>query len=202
MQVVLTINGVVLLIVVLIVGAVLGWNIGVRALISLALFGVIAYLLFVNGGQAVLAFTNNLLAVVPSLVTALTGQSIGGFPTISINIDPGLLARFLGFVFIGVVLPLVVDKIGWPGWQGPPNPKGPDRNLGLLAGVLLFGLYTSVASNLTVQYVQQGGDPSAQFGTPGTALEILPDVGIWPLVLLVLLLGVLFLFNLGKTWSK
>jgi hypothetical protein len=193
------INGFWLLILILIGGAILGWNKGMRALISMMLMCTLAYPLFVRGGQEVQNILNQILAVLPTIISAVTA---GAFtlpqPTLNFNIDLGLLVRFLGFLlfaFIGWLL----DSVDQPGWYARNPGTVNERRFGVFGGVLFFALLANVASAFWQDLNAIGGSLPEPLNT---MLAILPDTGLWPWIFNLVFLAILLVINLPRIWQK
>jgi hypothetical protein len=191
-----SIDGITMLVILVIFGAAIGWNVGIRALISVSLLSIIAYPLFVRGGQGLENFLNQILAVVPTLVSAVTGGAISiSAPTISLNfLNFGPIVSLIAFVLVAVVLAWLIDRINLFGWYAGKPGNDKERQLGAVDGILLALLLASVAAAFAAQGLLPGG-------LVGQALAILPDVGLFPVFAILLLLLLLFVFNLPKAWA-
>lgn len=193
------VNGFWLLVLILIGGAILGWNTGVRSLISMMLMCTVAYPLFVRGGQEVQSVLNQILVVVPPVVSALTAGSVNiPQPTLNIGFDLGLLVRFLGFLLLGPFIGWLLDSLNLLGWysRNPGTPK--ERYAGATGGLLLFALLANVAASFWQDFNAGGGALPEPFNT---ILSILPDTVLWPWILNLVFLVILFVFNLPKIWK-
>jgi hypothetical protein len=193
----LSINGITMLVILAIVGAAIGWNVGIRALLSISLLSIVAYPLFVRGGQGLENFLNQILAIVPALVATVTGGAVNiSAPTISLDfLNLGPLVNLIAFVLIAIVLAWLIDRINLFGWYAGKPGNDKERQLGAVDGILLALLVASVAAAFAAQGLLPGG-------LIGQALAILPDVGLFPVFAILLLLLVLFLINLPKVWVK
>lgn len=195
----IAINGFWLLLLILIGGIILGWNTGVRSLISMILMCTVAYPLFVRGGQEVQNVLNQILVVVPPIVGALTAGSVNlPQPSLNLGFDLGLLVRFLGFLLVGPFVGWLLDNLNLLGWyaRNPGTPK--ERYAGATGGLLFFALIANVAAAFWQDFAAQGGSLPEPLNT---MLSILPDTGLWPWILNLVFLVVLFVFNLPKIWA-
>jgi hypothetical protein len=193
-----------LLLFVLAVGGLIGWYRGVRALISISLMSVVAYPLFVRGGEQLQAVVNRILNLVPLFVQALTGVGTGfALPTLNINLGLGPLLSLLMFFFLAVFIPWLLDRLGFPGWYSNAPANNSERYVGTAAGLLLAGLFASAAVAFTQDFIAAGVQPVAALGAfIGTALIILPDIGFFPVFGLLGLLLVMLVFNLPRIWLR
>jgi hypothetical protein len=199
------VNGFMVLAIVMILGGWIGWVRGIRALLSVTLMTVIAYPIFVRGGQAVLELINPFYSNLPRIFALFTGGNIAAtqqLAPLSINIQLPIIARVIGFVLLGIVLPWIINRINWPGWyaSAPNNPAEPwGSPLGLFDGILLALLWTSAA---TIFWQELG--ITADEGLLGlivTALNIIPDPGLLPLFVTMVFVVVLIVFNVPMIWA-
>jgi hypothetical protein len=196
-----SVNGFWLLLLTLIVGAVIGWNTGIRSLISMMLMCTIAYPLFVRGGQEVQNVLNQILVVVPPIVGALTAGSVNlPPPQLNIGFDLGLLVRFLGFLLVGPFIGWLIDSVNLLGWYTPnPGPRVKERYAGATGGLLFFFLLANIAAAFWQDFSIAGGTLPSPLDT---TLSILPDTGLVPWILNLIFLVFLFVFNLPKIWMS
>jgi hypothetical protein len=195
----ISVNGFWLLLLVLITGAVIGWNTGVRSLISMMLMCTIAYPLFVRGGQEVQNILNQILVVVPPIVGALTAGSVNlPQPTLNIGFDLGLLVRFLGFLLFGPFIGWLIDSVNLLGWYTRNPGSDKERYAGATGGLLFFFLLANVAASFWQDFSAIGGSLPEPLNT---ILSILPDTALVPWLLNLVFIVFLFVFNLPKIWK-
>jgi hypothetical protein len=127
----------------------------------------------------------------------VTGGAVNiSAPTISLDfLNLGPLVNLIAFVLIAIVLAWLIDRINLFGWYAGKPGNDKERQLGAVDGILLALLVASVAAAFAAQGLLPGG-------LIGQALAILPDVGLFPVFAILLLLLVLFLINLPKVWVK
>lgn len=197
----LEINGVVLLLIAMIVGGSVGWDMGVRALISTVLTSVIAFVIFVNGGQEALSLVNPFYTNLPAVIALFTGGNVGAagdLAPIAIPFGLPLPARIIGFILFGPLLAWLLDRLNWPGWyKDKPDDKA--RSMGMFSGVLLAMLFTEAAVIFWQDFVAAGGSLGDNFFT--TALSILPDMGLLPVIVGAVFIVLMLVFNLPKIWK-
>jgi hypothetical protein len=202
-SVTIPVTGPVLLFVIMLIGGAIGWNIGVRALISITLMNVIAYPLFVRGGQFVLDLINPFYTNLPRVVSLLlTGNTNAArLSPLEINLELGFITSLIGYLLVGFVIPWAMDRINFPGWyRSKPDDKNEpwSRALGALNGVLLALLLSSAAVAFWQDYQAADNPPLNDF--LATALSILPDVGLFPLIGIVFFLVIILLSSLTGIW--
>ncbi|NJN67456.1 MAG: hypothetical protein HC884_12460 [Chloroflexaceae bacterium] len=66
-------NGWMLIAIVMAVGGYVGWRIGFRGFLTITVVSALGYLIFINGGQIILGYLNNLYTNIPRIVAILTG---------------------------------------------------------------------------------------------------------------------------------
>lgn len=201
------INGIALLLVLIVVGGSIGSDMGIRALISGILTAIIAFVVFVNGGQETLGIINPIYTNLPALFALLTGGNIaaaGNLAPIVIPFGLPLLARVVGFVLLGPLLGWLLNQLNWPGWyaDGKPDDKNEPwaRPLGAGGGVLLMLIYTETAVTFWQEFVAGGGNLGTNFVT--TALSILPNMGLLPVIVGLVFIILLMVFNFPFIWAK
>ncbi len=203
----LPINGLALLIILMLVGGVVGWNRGVRAMISLALFGIVAYPIFVRGGDQVLNLVNPFWVNLPRLLAIFTGadpQTATPLDPLGVDLGLNLFTRIIAFIFLGIVVPLLLDKFNWTGWYSSKAGGPAAQPVGALLGALIAMLWSSAAVAFWQDYLQGGGGVPAG-GVEGwlaTAVSILPDTGLFSLAIIAVILVMLLVLNLPKVWSS
>jgi hypothetical protein len=187
----------------MLIGGAIGWNLGIRALLSVTLMNLIAYPLFVRGGQAVLDLINPFYTNAPRIVSLfLTGNTNAAqLSPLEINLGLGLITSIIGYLLVGFVIPWTMDRMNVPGWyKSKPDDKNEpwSRAMGALNGVLLALLLSSAAVAFWQDYQATDNPPLNTF--LATALSILPDVGLFPLIGIAVFLVIILLWNLGGIW--
>jgi hypothetical protein len=191
-------NGWMLIAIVMAVGGYVGWRIGLRGFLTITLVSALGYLIFVNGGQIILDYLNNVYVNIPRIVAIITG----GDPAAVATWDP-LFGNPLALPLpLRVALYLIVVVLSWffnsrPRWySAKPDPMG--RRLGVFSGALTAMIW---ASALTTFWIESGG---GQDGFLGNVIGILPDVtdiAPWLIALLFLIVMAGVVQNLPKLWQ-
>lgn len=194
----LTIQGLVLLFLFVGIGAYLGYMRGVRALLTVAVGTTLAYLLTVRGGEEVFGVFNRVWSNLPRFAGIALNRpewtSITWDPLLGTFINQTLAVRMI--VFIGIIiLSFVLNKA--PKWySGSPAGHEPlAKPLGMLAGGIIALLWTNAAV-VFYQIAEAGGTFFS--GILGNLLRAIPDLGIFILVPVGLLFGVLALIVLVR----
>jgi hypothetical protein len=164
---------------------------------------VIAYPLFVRGGQTVLDLMNPFYTNLPRVLSLfLTGNTNAArLSPLEINLGLGIITSLIGYLLVGFVIPWTMDRMNFPGWyKSKPDDKNEPwgRPLGALNGVLLALLISSAAVAFWQQY--QATDNPPLNNNLATALSILPDVGLFPLIGIVFFLVIILLSSLTGIW--
>lgn len=192
----LQVSGVTLLLILMAIGAYIGWFRGVRAILTMALFSIIAYLVCVTGGDQVVGVINRLYTNSPRLAAFAIGRDPATVAPLDPLIDPGFqVPLFFRFVlFIALIL------LGWffgkraPWWGTPVGHEPLARPLGIFAGALIALLWSSALSIFWQEYLVAGG---AAIEPLNAALTILPDVRIFIpsliTIFFIVLIGIIFI---------
>jgi hypothetical protein len=205
-QITINISGFVLLLIFLAVGGYTGYQQGWRAVMTIALFSVLAYVLTVSSGQQVVDFINRFWTNLPRLGAFLLGRDVGTVepfpPLIGPDIRIPLFFRIVFFIAI-VVLGFLANKgMAWYAGAGKSKaPFGPFA--GLLLGAFTALLWVGAASLFWQEFVVLFGVPDG-LGFIANVLSTLPDVTVFitPLItifFLVLILGTVL--NFPKVWK-
>lgn len=197
----LQLSGVAILVIAVAIGAWIGWNRGLRAVLTLALVSVIAYIICVQGGDLVVATVNRFYQNGPKLAAFAAGRDPSSVSPLPALIEPGfripLVFRFA--LFISLV------TFGWffrkgPWWyrgnidRGEPLARPLGAVVSGFTALVLVGAFTA----FWVELVNSGG------GFNGLLAEILfaiPDITPYmPSLIAVffIVLGVLVLFLLPR----
>lgn len=200
----LSVSGIALVVALVALGGYLGYQRGFRAIVTVTLLTVIAYLLCVQGGDFVVGLINRIWSNGPRLGAFLLGNDINSVP----RLDPLISEDFQIPLFFRFVLFWTLVALGGyfnkkPKWYAPsPNLEAEPLSPALGA---IFGAFEAVLliSAVSVFWQELGdqrfGGPVAQF------LNILPDLRIFvPSLIGVFLLVVMILmvYNLPKVWKS
>jgi hypothetical protein len=202
----LTINltGFGLLIIILIIGAYNGYQQGLRNILTIALWSIIAYILTVQGGDTIVAIINRFWTNLPRLLAFLIGNdpdAVAPFGTlISDTFQVPLFFRAVAFIGI-VLLGTYFNRKA--AWKGPPR-EALARPLGAFVGALIALLWTNAVVVFWNNFVAEGGQLTGPLtGTLATILNLLPDLSVlMPSLITVffIIIGGLILFNFPKVW--
>jgi hypothetical protein len=201
----LQITGFILLLIFMGIGGYIGYLRGFRALLTITLVSIIAYLTCVRGGEELVAVINRLYVNAPRLVAFAAGRDPG-------TVEPldTLIVGFQVPLFFRVVLFFSLIAFGWffnarPGWYSAnPNTKAEPlaRILGALNGAFIAILWSNGLTVFWQEFVADGGGFE---GPVAAMLNILPDLSVLiPSLITVffILLFVIILFNLPKIWNS
>jgi hypothetical protein len=202
-QTVITVNlnGFALLLILMALGGYVGYQQGLRNLLTLALWTIIAYIACVQGGTFLVGVINRLWINAPRFITFL----IGNDPTLVPPLDPLITPEFQVPLFFRMMAFIALILLGRfldskAAWKGPPKERLA-RPLGLFVGAFIVLLWTNAAVVFWREFVNSGGifeGPIALF------LNTLPDVSIiLPSLIAIffMILGLLILFNFPKVWK-
>lgn len=197
----LNLSGVALLVIFMAIGGYWGYQQGLRNILTVALWTILAYLLTVQGGTFIVDVINRLWSNGPRLVGFLLGQNVNEIPALEPLITPGfqvpLFFRVVAFIAL-ILLGFFFNRKA--AWKGPP--KDPlAKPLGLFVGALIVLLWSNAAVVFWTEFVNNGGG----FGGPvATLLNTLPDVSVLMpslIAIFFLILILLILFNFPKVWK-
>lgn len=194
-------NGVALLIILMALGGYAGYQQGLRNLLTVAIWTIIAYVLCVQGGTFVVEVINRLWVNAPRFVAFLIGNDPTLAPPLDPLITPGfqvpLFFRAMAFIAL-ILLGMFFDSKA--AWKGPPKEKLA-RPLGLFVGALIALLWTNAAVVFWREFIAGGGTFE---GPIATFLNVLPDVSILLpslIAIFFMILGLLIVFNFPKVWK-
>ncbi|WP_322493585.1 hypothetical protein [Chloroflexus sp.] len=194
-------NGVAILLILMALGGYAGYQQGLRNLLTVAIWTIIAYVLCVRGGTFVVEVINRLWVNAPRFVAFLIGNDPTLAPPLDPLITPGfqvpLFFRTMAFIAL-ILLGMFFDSKA--AWKGPPKEKLA-RPLGLFVGALIALLWTNAVVVFWREFVEGGGTFE---GPIATFLNVLPDVGILLpslIAIFFMILGLLILFNFPKVWK-
>lgn len=194
-------NGVAILLILMALGGYAGYQQGLRNLLTLAIWTIIAYVLCVRGGTFVVEVINRLWVNGPRFVAFLIGNDPTLAPPLDPLITPGfqvpLFFRTMAFIAL-ILLGMFFDSKA--AWKGPPKEKLA-RPLGLFVGALIALLWSNAAVVFWREFIEGGGTFE---GPIATFLNVLPDVSILLpslIAIFFMILGLLILFNFPKVWK-
>jgi hypothetical protein len=197
----LTLTGTWLLVILMAIGAYWGYQQGLRNILAISLWTILAYLLTVQGGDFIIGVINRLWSNGPRLVGFLLGQNVNEIapldPLISPDFQVPLFFRVVSFVAL-VLLGVFFNRKA--AWKGPPK-EALARPLGLFVGALIVLLWSNAAVVFWLEFLNNGGG----FGGPlANVLNTLPNVSVLMpslITIFFLILVVLMLFNFPKVWK-
>lgn len=194
-------NGVAILLILMALGGYAGYQQGLRNLLTLAIWTIIAYVLCVRGGTFVVEVINRLWVNAPRFVAFLIGNDPTLAPPLDPLITPGfqvpLFFRAMAFIAL-ILLGMFFDSKA--AWKGPPKEKLA-RPLGLFVGALIALLWSNAAVVFWREFIEGGGTFE---GPIATFLNVLPDVSILLpslIAIFFMILGLLIVFNFPKVWK-
>lgn len=194
-------NGVAILLILMALGGYAGYQQGLRNLLTVTIWTIIAYVLCVQGGTFVVEVINRLWVNAPRFVAFLIGNDPTLAPPLDPLITPGfqvpLFFRTMAFIAL-ILLGMFFDSKA--AWKGPPKEKLA-RPLGLFVGALIALLWSNAAVVFWREFIEGGGTFE---GPIATFLNVLPDVSILLpslIAIFFMILGLLILFNFPKVWK-
>jgi hypothetical protein len=201
-SVTLQVNGYLILLFFIAVGAYIGWARGIRALLTMALMSVFAYILCVQSGQLFISIINRLYQNGPRLLAFLLNRDINSAFVPDPLIEPGFtIPLFFRFVFFLLLIAFgwfFRQKAIWYQSQPDDNKEPYARTLGAVLGGFIATLWTAAMVSFWVELVNAG---QAFGGFLATVFYALPDITPYMTALITIffiLLGVIILFNLPK----
>ncbi|ABY33992.1 MULTISPECIES: hypothetical protein [Chloroflexus] len=197
----LNLNGVAILLILMALGGYAGYQQGMRNLLTLALWTIIAYITCVQGGDFIVGLINRIWVNAPRFAAFLIGNDPSLVPPLDPLITPGfqvpLFFRLMAFIAL-ILLGMFFDSKA--AWKGPPKERLA-RPLGLFVGALIALLWTNAAVVFWREFVNNGGILE---GPIATLLNVLPDVSILLpslIAIFFMILGLIILFNFPKVWK-
>lgn len=203
-QITVSLSGVALLFVIMVIGAYTGYQQGLRNLLTIAFWSILAYLLTVQGGNFIVDLINRFWVNGPRLVAFLIGNNPDSAPAleplIRSDFQIPLFFRVLAFVVLVLLGGYFNGKAAWKGSAKAPIA----RALGLFVGILISLLWVNAAVVFWDEFTFNGGS----FGGPLTPLAIflstLPNVSVLIPSLIAaffLMIGALIAVNFPKVWK-
>ncbi len=198
-------NGIVLLLIFMVIGGGIGFQRGVRAILTIALMSVIAYIVAARGGEDLINAINRFYVNGPKLVAFAMGRDPAVVPPLDplISGDVQVPLFFRVVLFIGLIA-LASFFNAKPGWYSktPAKDEPLAPALGAFTGALAALIWVSAAEIFWSDYVANGGTLG---GPVANILNILPDIGIFIpslITIFFLLLIAIVVFYLPKVWNK
>lgn len=158
-QTVITVNlnGFALLLILMALGGYVGYQQGLRNLLTLALWTIIAYIACVQGGTFLVSVINRLWINAPRFIAFL----IGNDPTLVPPLDPLITPEFQVPLFFRMMAFIALILLGRfldskAAWKGPPKERLA-RPLGLFVGAFIVLLWTNAAVVFWREFVNSGG---------------------------------------------
>lgn len=195
-----------LLIIILIIGAYNGYQQGLRNILTIALWSIVAYVLTVQGGDTIVAIINRFWTNLPRLLAFLIGNdpdSVAPFDTlISEQFQVPLFFRVVAFIGL-VLLGTFFNRNA--AWKGNPSGREPlAQPLGAFAGALIALIWTNAIVVFWNTFQAEGGQLTGPLtGTLSTILNLLPDLSVLMPSLITVFFIIIFgliLFNFPKVW--
>jgi membrane-associated protease RseP (regulator of RpoE activity) len=177
-----SLGGGTLLFVLVLIGAGIGWWRGVRAFLTITLASVVAYLLFVDGGDQFLGVINNIYSNLPRLFAILSG----GDPAAVAPYGPLITGDLQIPLFVRVILFLVVigvaSRFNRQSWYSTKTNEPFVREMGAFTGALTALLWVMA---ILIFWQEQGSNLGGIFSPLNSVLAILPNVSdlVLPLIL-------------------
>ena len=178
---------------------------GIRAILTVAIVSVIAYLLCVRGGNSLVDTVNRFYQNGPRLFAFAVGRDPETAPVLDPLINPGftipLFFRFALFIALIAFAWFFNKRPKW--YAAQPNVKNEplSQALGAFVGGFTALVLVSAFTSFWVELLNNGGG----FGGPIAAILLaLPDIAIYIpalITIFVILLVVIILFNLPKLWK-
>ncbi|NNJ10462.1 hypothetical protein EKD04_008995 [Chloroflexales bacterium ZM16-3] len=188
-----SISGFSFLVILMLIGAYIGHMRGVRAILTVVLGTIIAYVVCVQGGDQIVAVINRFWQNSPKLLAFAAGRDPGVVPALdpllSTDLQVPLFFRFVFFIALVAIGWFFNKRSKWYG-AGPARHEPLARILGVFGGALIALLWSNAAALFYAEYVNIFGP----IGYPvGTILAVLPDVSQFIPSLIVIFMLILFL---------
>jgi hypothetical protein len=197
----LSLSGFALLVILMAVGAYAGYQSGMRNILTIALWSIVAYVTCVQGGNALVDLVNRFWENSPRIATFAIGGDANAVarlePLIRPDFQVPLFFRFIAFIALLLFGFFFNRKAAW---KGPP--KEPlAKPLGLFVGALISLIWTNAAVVFWEEFQNNGGG----FGGPvATILDTLPDVSLLLpslIAVFILILIILVVFYFPRVWK-
>lgn len=194
-------SGFALLVIFMAIGGYIGNLRGIRAILTITLGTIIAYVLCVQGGDQVVGVINRFWQNGPKLVAFALGRDPSAVspldPLITTDVRVPLFFRFVLFIALVSIAWFFNKRSKW--YAGGPARHEPLAPIfGVFAGALIALLWSNAAASFYSEFINTGG----QIGYPfGTILAILPDVSAYIpslITIFILLLVLVLVFYLPR----
>lgn len=199
-----SLSGYALLLILIATGAYAGYQSGIRGILTIAIWSIVAYITTVQGGDFLVGLINRFWQNGPRLVAFAIGNS----PDSAARLDPLIEPGFQVPLFFRVVAFIALVLLGFffnrkATWKGPP--KEPlAKPLGLFVGGLIAMIWTNAIVVFWDEYQSGGGSLGGPISPLATALNTLPNVSLLiPSLILVffLILVIIVIFYFPKVWK-
>lgn len=200
-----TLSGLALLVGLMVFGGYIGYLRGIRALLTLTLMSIVAYIICVQSGDQLIGVINRFYTNAPRFLAFVIGRDPAAVqrldPLISNDIQVPLFFRMVLFVSLVAFAWFFNNRPKW--YSAGPNDKAEPlaRVLGIFTGGFLALLWSNAAVSFWQEFVATGG----RLGRPlDDVLGILPDAGNFIpslITIFFLLIVVIIVFNLPKLWK-
>jgi hypothetical protein len=202
----LSLSGFALLVILMAIGAYAGYQSGVRNILTIALWSIIAYITCVQGGNFLVDLINRFWQNGPRLAAFAIGNNPDAALRLDPLIEPGfqvpLFFRFVAFIALVLLGFFFNRKAAWKG-SATKEPLG--QPLGLFVGGLIALVWTNATVVFWEEFQANGGSLGGPIAPIATILDTLPDVSLLlpsliAVFFLILILVVLFYFP--KVWKQ
>ncbi len=197
----LNLNGTVILMILLAIGAFWGYQEGFRNLLTIAFWTIAAYIATVEGGDFLVEVINRFWENGPRLVAFTLGRPVDEAPIfgplITTELQIPLFFRLVAFVALILLGFFFTQRATW---KGPPN-EPLAKPLGFFVGALVMLLWSNAVKVFWEQFLDGGGTIE---GPVADLLNALPDVGDLTTSLIViffLIIVVLIVFYFPRIWQ-
>jgi hypothetical protein len=197
----LSLSGFALLVILMALGGYIGYQSGMRNVLTIAVWSIAAYLTCVQGGNFLVDLINRFWQNGPRLVAFAIGNS----PDATARLDPLIQPDFQVPLFFRFIAFIALIMFGFffnrkAAWKGPP--KEPlAKPLGLFVGALIALIWTNATVVFWDEFQASGGGID---GPIAAILNTLPNVSLFlPSLIAVffLILIILVLFYFPKVWK-
>jgi hypothetical protein len=199
----LSLSGFALLVILMAVGGYGGYQAGIRNILTIALWSIVAYVSCVQGGNALVDLVNRFWENSPRILAFAIGADANAVA----RLDPLIDKNFQVPLFFRAVSFIVLVMFGFffnrkAAWKGAASKEPLGKPLGLFVGGLTTLIWTNAAVVFWAEFKQGGGG----FDNPvANILNTLPDVSVLlPSLIAVffLILVILVAFYFPKVWKQ
>jgi hypothetical protein len=199
-----SLSGFGILLVLMAIGAYAGYQQGLRNILTVALWTILAYILTVQGGDFIVEVINRIWVNGPRLVAFLINNDPNSAPAldplIATDFQVPLFFRFVAFIALVLVGTFFNNRSSW---RGQPK-EALARPLGLFVGALIMLLWTNALVVFWSEFVFEGGTLAGPASPLATVLNTLPDISVFMpslIAIFFLILLILIVFNFPKVWK-